>query len=90
MCGAGDREVISNLATSWLELLIGMLLYGLPTKVATRHAIGPIIGQCLSVKADPGIPSAPGLFLTLMEELLPVSKDGSLEAVQSQVEAAVR
>ena len=81
MCHVGDREVISNLATSWLELLIGMLLYGLPTKVATRHAVGPIIGQCLSAKADPDMPLAPGLFLTLMEELLPVRIAGLLEAV---------
>ena len=70
---AGDREVINSVAASWLELLVGMLLYGLPTKAATRHAVGPIINQCLTTRADPETPPPAGLFLTLIEELLPVS-----------------
>ena len=61
------------MSTTWLELLIGMLLYGLPPKAATRHSIGPIISQCLHTRADLDQPLPEGLFPTLMEELLPVS-----------------
>ena len=50
-----------------------MLLYGLPTKAATRHAIAPIINQCIVTRAEQGMPSTSGLFLTLVEELLLVS-----------------
>lgn len=71
-CHAGNREEIDRVATSWLELLIGMLLYGLPSKAATRHAVGPIINQCITTRADPGATPPAGLFLTLIEELLPV------------------
>lgn len=72
-CLAGDREEINRVAATWLELLIGMLLYGLPSKAATRHAVGPIINQCIMTKAEPDMAPPAGLFLTLIEELLPVS-----------------
>ena len=49
-----------------------MLLYGLPSKAATRHAVSPIINQCITTRADLGAAPPAGLFLTLMEELLPV------------------
>ncbi len=68
----GNREEIDNVATSWLELLIGMLLYGLPAKAGTRHNIGPMITQCLNQRLPVSSPSSSGHFLTLMEELLPV------------------
>ena len=71
-CHTGNREEIDRVAASWLELLIGMLLYGLPSKAATRHAVGPIISQCITTRADPGTAPPAGLFLTLIEELLPV------------------
>ena len=52
-----------------------MLMYGLPTKAATRHAIPLIITQCLSTRAEAEAEVAPpaGLFLTVIAELLPVS-----------------
>ncbi len=52
---------------------MGMLLHGLPAKAGTRHNIGPMITQCLNQRLSPASPSPSGHYLTLMEELLPVS-----------------
>lgn len=68
---SGNRDEIDNIAASWLELLMGMLLYGLPAKAGTRHNVGLMITQCLSQKLSPASPSPSGHYLTLMEELLP-------------------
>ena len=62
------------MATSWLELLVGMLLYGLPAKAGTRHNVGPMVMQCLNQRLSTSSPSPSGSLLTLMEELLPVSR----------------
>ncbi|KAL3157295.1 hypothetical protein ABBQ38_001525 [Trebouxia sp. C0009 RCD-2024] len=84
---SGDREDINNTAASWLELLIGMLLYGLPTKAATRHAIPLIITQCLSTRAEAEaeVPPPAGLFLTNIEELLPAVSETDTARVLSAV-----
>ena len=71
---AGNRDVIDAVAASWLELLVGMLLYGLPAKAGTRHHVGLMVTQCLDQRLSSASPSPPGHYLTLMEELLPVCK----------------
>ncbi|KAL3146174.1 hypothetical protein ABBQ32_002884 [Trebouxia sp. C0010 RCD-2024] len=84
---SGDREDISNIAASWLELLLGMLLYGLPTKAATRHAIPLIITQCLSTRAEAEaeVPPPAGLSLPIIEELLPAVSETDTARVLSAV-----
>lgn len=70
MLPAGNRDVIDAAAVSWLELLVGMLLYGLPAKAGTRHHVGLMVTQCLNQRASSAAPSPS--YLTLLEELLPV------------------
>lgn len=82
---AGDRQTIDDVAMSWLELVVGTLLYGLPSKGGTRQHVGTMVTQCLSQRLGAGHPSPPGQFLTLMEELLPGAAEMDTPRVLSAV-----
>ena len=72
---AGNREELAQVDLSWLELTVGMLLYGQAPQLGTRQGLSALAERCLDQREEPSQDAA-AQFLTLMETLLPVSPCG--------------